>query len=166
MTQDLQPGDGGPAVSNPNASRSWQVHYPFESLDMVWTVLESAHQAELVIVGSCGHVTGISRETYIDAGLSPSHCYSLVRVFEHQVSIDVKLTHGGRVRSGPNLGRSVLGRTEADFFQVNLISLILSHFLKMYNIDTLLHRSKFKRCNVSHHFARCRRNVRMFPAFL
>jgi hypothetical protein len=90
MTQDLQPAEANAAPSS-NSSRSWQVHYPFESLDMVWTLLESAHQAELVIVGSCGHVPGISREMYIEAGLSPSHCYSLVRVFEHQVSESERL---------------------------------------------------------------------------
>eukprot|EP00929_Paragymnodinium_shiwhaense_P075134 TRINITY_DN38414_c0_g1_i1.p1 TRINITY_DN38414_c0_g1~~TRINITY_DN38414_c0_g1_i1.p1 ORF type:complete len:894 (-),score=162.22 TRINITY_DN38414_c0_g1_i1:266-2947(-) len=53
---------------------------PYVDEDLLWTRLVSAFDSQLIICGSCGHVDGITDQQYRSAGLSPSHCYSIVRM--------------------------------------------------------------------------------------
>jgi len=48
--------------------------------ELLWVRLVSARDADLIMCGSCGHVDGLTKEMYREAGLSPSHCYSIVHV--------------------------------------------------------------------------------------
>jgi calpain-15 len=57
-----------------------QASCPFVDEELLWIRLVSACSANLILCGSCGHVEGISKEQYRGAGLSPSHCYSIVHV--------------------------------------------------------------------------------------
>jgi len=57
-----------------------QASCPFQDEELLWARLVSACSADLIMCGSCGHVEGISKEQYRNAGLSPSHCYSIVQV--------------------------------------------------------------------------------------
>lgn len=88
IVQDLQtvPGQSG-AEDNVNAEEAdlqralrTQAHCRFVGEDLLWTRLVSAYDCRLIMCGSCGHIEGISDEQYRATGLSPSHCYSIVRV--------------------------------------------------------------------------------------
>eukprot|EP00931_Biecheleriopsis_adriatica_P115784 TRINITY_DN91537_c0_g1_i1.p1 TRINITY_DN91537_c0_g1~~TRINITY_DN91537_c0_g1_i1.p1 ORF type:complete len:804 (+),score=148.56 TRINITY_DN91537_c0_g1_i1:27-2414(+) len=57
-----------------------QATCPFVDEELLWARLVSAFSADLIVCGSCGGVEGISKEMYRGAGLSPSHCYSIVKV--------------------------------------------------------------------------------------
>lgn len=81
IVQELQPReqDRAPQEGNENIMRVQSV-CPFEDFDDVWMRLVSAHSVGLIMCGSCGHVDGITKEMYRGTGLSPSHCYSIVKV--------------------------------------------------------------------------------------
>lgn len=78
-----QPGQREEQADMGSALRT-QALCPFAGEDLLWTRLESAYEARLIICGSCGHVEGISDDQYRSVGLSPSHCYSIVQVTSAQ----------------------------------------------------------------------------------
>jgi len=79
ILQELRPAGSAEEVTQSQALRT-QAVCPFADEDMLWLRLESAFDSKLIICGSCGHVDGISDEEYRSVGLSPSHCYSIVKV--------------------------------------------------------------------------------------
>lgn len=82
IVQELQPTQNQREATQIDQMQALQTqalcHYAGE--DILWTRLESAYESRLIICGSCGHVDGLTDEQYRSAGLSPSHCYSIVQV--------------------------------------------------------------------------------------
>mmetsp|Transcript_43530 Transcript_43530/g.100199 ORF Transcript_43530/g.100199 Transcript_43530/m.100199 type:complete len:839 (-) Transcript_43530:106-2622(-) len=79
ILQELRPVSNSSGEESAQALRT-QAMCPFADEDTLWLRLVSAYESKLIICGSCGHVEGISDEDYRGMGLSPSHCYSIVKI--------------------------------------------------------------------------------------